>query len=385
MSLSLETHVARHLRTEAEPITRRWIEVLAQRLEVAPQRTLPGDSLLNQIPGVLRAVADSLEDHGGAPLDTRIRADLSRLAGLRRRQGFSLREILTEFGVLSELVEDAVAQAVETYGGTIERRELVRLVGRIKDAIYVLGAETASWFRSWNARQQEEHARLIGAYSAMLSHELRNRLGATDTAVRLLMKSEASLSQDRKARLYELMLKSVTGGLETVQSVQALFQPRSPGEAVPTFPMDALVRDAVHQLRVRAGDEGVELELVAAGPGEPVDAERFPLVFFNLVGNAIRHHDRPSGKGKVVVDVREGQDGWTVTVADNGPGVPPEIRDGIFDALVSNSAGPGLGLGLAIAREAAEQMGGSIDFECGKDRGTTFRLTVPRAPRRSAS
>lgn len=380
MPQSLDQHVARHLRAEARRITERWVGILADRLDVGPRASLPGDSILNHIPRVLEAVADSLEDPAGEPLDQRIREDLSRLADLRRGQGFSLAEILPEFAILADLVEDAVADAVEAYDATVDRPELVRLVGRVKDAIYLLGAETATRFRTWEARQQEERTRVLEAYTAMLSHELGNRLGAAETAARLIMRSGATLSEESSLRLHELILKSVKSGLETVQGVRSLFRPRGADgdDAVPTFPMGSLIRDAVNQLRIRAADQSIHLRILNAGQDDPVDAERFPLAFFNLVSNAIRHHDRPDGLGKVTIDVVDSPGGWTVTVADDGPGIPPELRDRVFEPLIRDLDGSGAGLGLAIAREAVEQMGGTIAFECGEPRGTTFRFTVPR-------
>ena len=271
MSQSFDRHVARHLRGEARRITERWVGILAERLAVGRRASLPGDSILNHIPRVLEAVADSIEDPAGAPLDQRIREDLSRLADLRRSQGFSLAEILPEFAILSDLVEEAVTDAVEAYEDEIERPELVRLVGRVKDAIYLLGAETASRFRTWEVRQQEERTRVLEAYTAMLSHELGNRLGAAETAARLIMRSGATLSDESRRRLHELILRSVNSGLETVQGVRSLFRPcgADDGDAVPMFPMGSLIRDAVNQLRIRAADQAIHLPHRDPGPRPP--------------------------------------------------------------------------------------------------------------------
>jgi signal transduction histidine kinase len=307
-----------------------------------------------------------------------VRRDLGMLADLRRRQGFSPAEVLIEFGILSGLIEDSIVRAVESYDHDVERRDIVRIVGQLKDAIFLLGTETAARFRLWRDRRQEERLRLIEAYTAMLSHELGNRLGAAETAVRLIMEEGDALPPNRIGALHELILRSLKSGRDTVQGVRALFGrgDRADARSVRTLPLGAVIRDAVHEMRIAAADRNIELELVDSGPEEPIDAERLPLAFFNLVTNAIRHHDVADGKGRVVVRVSDDVDAWTVSVADDGPGVPDELRDRLFEPLVRSPNGDGAGLGLAIAREAVEQMGGRIWFESAGGRGTRFHFTM---------
>jgi signal transduction histidine kinase len=122
------------------------------------------------------------------------------------------------------------------------------------------------------------------------------------------------------------------------------------------------------------------LNLTGSEADSPVDAERFPLVFFNLVTNAIDHHDLMGGSGIVTVEVVEGQEDIAIRVADDGPGIPSDLRDRLFEPRVSGPPENGAGLGLAIAREAAYQMGAELRFECGNDRGTTFIVAIPKDP-----
>jgi len=63
-------------------------------------------------------------------------------------------------------------------------------------------------------------------------------------------------------------------------------------------------------------------------------------------------------------------------VTDTGPGIPPELHPRIFEPSFSTKTS-GAGLGLAIARQSAETMGGSMDFESVPGRGTTMRVNLP--------
>jgi signal transduction histidine kinase len=379
----LARHIAEHLRNEAVELTRKWIAILEERLDLPPERTLPGESILDHIPVVLRTIADYTENPGEEPLDSLVRSDLGTLADLRRRQGFTPAEVLIEFGILSELVEDSIVSAVEDYDGDVDRRDLVRTVGKLKDAIFLLGTETAARFRLWRNRRHEERLRLIEAYTAMLSHELGNRLGAAETAISLIMEEGDTLSPERVASLHELILRSLKSGRETVQGVRSLFGrgERAATDSVRMLPLGAVIRDAVHEMRIAAAERNIELELVEAATEEPIDAERFPLAFFNLVTNAIRHHDVPHGTGRVVVQVSEARNHWTVSVTDDGPGIPDSLRNRLFEPLTTSPNGPGAGLGLAIARGAVEQMGGRIWFEPATGRGTRFQFTMRKLER----
>jgi signal transduction histidine kinase len=383
MASDLARHVEQLLVARAEDVTKQWVDLLSRRLEETPDRVLPGDAILNHIPAVLRELAAYLGDGSRADLITRgVRTELGRLADLRRRQGSSLREILAEFELLSALVEDVVVDGVATFAGPASREDVARLVARAKDTIFVLGSETASRFRAWTARRRRERLRLLEGYTAMLSHELGNRLGAAETAVRLLIE-KPSIDEERRLRLNGLILDSVHGALETVESVRAIFRGRDQGTdaEIRRLPLASILSDVVHQMRVPAEARGSRLTVAGPLGTDPVDAERLPLVVYNLLGNAIRHHDCHDGTGEVTVTVTEAPDALAFAVVDDGPGIPDEMLDRIFEPHHRGPAAndEGTGLGLAIAREAVEQMGGTIELPACVGRGCTVRFTIPRA------
>jgi signal transduction histidine kinase len=100
-------------------------------------------------------------------------------------------------------------------------------------------------------------------------------------------------------------------------------------------------------------------------------------VLQNLVHNAVNYSDREHPE--VRIDVEEHTDEYEVRIADNGAGIPVQVRPRIFEMFYRghlDSSGPGLG--LFIVRNALEKMGGSIRFECPPDRGTVFYITLPK-------
>jgi signal transduction histidine kinase len=110
----------------------------------------------------------------------------------------------------------------------------------------------------------------------------------------------------------------------------------------------------------------------------------------NLVDNAIRYGD---DGGRVVVALQAADDGWELTVSDDGPGIPVAERERVFERFYRGSGHdtPGTGLGLPIVRMAAQRLGGHVEITDGLDgRGCTFSVRVlnvnaDRSPRSANS
>jgi signal transduction histidine kinase len=108
--------------------------------------------------------------------------------------------------------------------------------------------------------------------------------------------------------------------------------------------------------------------------GDPVWLRR---ALENLLGNAVQHS--PDG-ARVLVEVSPGAVGWEASVADEGPGVDPAIRERLFERFATTRHGEGgTGLGLAIVRAVAELHGGQASLRQSGPRGTVFSLSLPRA------
>lgn len=102
-------------------------------------------------------------------------------------------------------------------------------------------------------------------------------------------------------------------------------------------------------------------------------------VFTNLIGNAIKYHDRPNGRVEVLVTDLGSE--WQFTIVDDGPGIDPEHHQkifGIFKTLVSGNNNKGTGIGLAIVQKIVETQGGSVWVESELGKGSAFSFTWPK-------
>lgn len=122
--------------------------------------------------------------------------------------------------------------------------------------------------------------------------------------------------------------------------------------------------------KVETTDEMKDLEL-----------ETMPLknILLNLVSNAIKHHDRDTGRIRISVQCADGQ--RVFEVADDGPGIPPEFHQRVlrmFETLKPRDQVEGSGMGLAMVKRQIELRGGHIEIRSGEGRGTAFRFSLPQ-------
>jgi signal transduction histidine kinase len=237
------------------------------------------------------------------------------------------------------------------------------------------------------SRMQEELRRQEAArrsFVATASHELRTPLTMLQGTMELLEEdlrdgrvdiADAQLQVER-ARRELLRLSSLAGELLDLSRLDASVPLRS--EAVE---LGELARAVAAEFGLRAADRGVKIEIVP--PAAPCwsrgDPDAIARVVRILVDNALRYG--PAGE-PIRVTAGWSGDRAHVEVVDRGPGVHPAEREQIFQRFQrGRSAGGegGFGLGLAIGRELAERMGGSLALAGDEAADTRFRLELPAA------
>lgn len=128
--------------------------------------------------------------------------------------------------------------------------------------------------------------------------------------------------------------------------------------------------------------EGFRIEAAEPMPRLVADRSAVMRVLTNLVANAVKHHDRSTGR--VTVSARDVDEWVEVSVEDDGPGIAPALHDRVF-VLFQTLAGQddenrGSGIGLAVVRKIVENQGGSVALESAPGEGATFRFTWPARP-----
>jgi signal transduction histidine kinase len=145
-----------------------------------------------------------------------------------------------------------------------------------------------------------------------------------------------------------------------------------------------LIRESANLLSpaIKRKEQTLELDLPPSGPVAVIDGPRVEQALLNLLANA---NNYTSQGGNIAVRLQVDGTYVRVQVEDNGPGVPQEYQEKIFEPYnhIRESNGQlrgGTGLGLAIARSLAELHGGKIWVESSPGQGSTFILTLPLQP-----
>ena len=139
------------------------------------------------------------------------------------------------------------------------------------------------------------------------------------------------------------------------------------------------VDDVVRQATRLAQEKGLTLKLeVPATAVVNGDRELITLLLQNVLGNAVKYSTQ--GTVTVKAELRAGaSQEWIVSVTDEGPGIPPEQLGNLFNAFSRGATygQAGVGLGLAIASQAALAMASDLRLESEVGRGTTFHVALP--------
>jgi signal transduction histidine kinase len=398
---ALEAFLGAELHRRSAELTRVWLERLLNRLDVKPRRVFPSETLLNQIPEILKAISAYLGSNGDMVAAELVRDELHKLARLRREQGYDVDELIAEFEILGEILYAALREEAQSFGRLVPSEYAIEVAERLYRALMAITTITTTTFREEAFRDRRERARLLGGFGRDLAHELRNRLAAAEASLHILdhdltaglagaadaatPAADAAAGGERAKRA----LRALGGALQRIKGiaddVQALAIAQGSEESAQgrRLALHSLVGETLDELAALAAEKGVRLEVPQAIPDVQVDATRVELVLINLVGNAIKYSDpRKTERWVRILVEAEEPDHWRIGIADNGVGIPEGMQDLVFEQFVRAhpEIADGTGLGLAIARAAIDQLNGRIWLESSAGAGSTFYFTVVNPP-----
>ena len=237
--------------------------------------------------------------------------------------------------------------------------------------------------------QLEERERLrdrlasLGEMAAGIAHELKNPLAGIEVMAGLLRRQVPD-SKDAQSLLADIMSEAKLANAIVVEMLEFVRPIRLQVERTD-------LAEVLHQAitlaesKARRGDTSVTLDLAADLPEIEGDRHQLCQVFTNLLTNAFEALD---GRGVIAITAAVAPietdpavahaptPTVVVEVADNGPGVPAELTDRIFNPFFTSKP-QGTGLGLAIVSKIVDAHDGRIDVSSSPEAGARFRITVP--------
>ncbi|HEY7685016.1 MAG TPA: GAF domain-containing sensor histidine kinase [Gemmatimonadales bacterium] len=241
-----------------------------------------------------------------------------------------------------------------------------------------------------NARLFESGEQLLGQvralqrqrelFFAMMNHELRNALtGVFGWADRLVRAKSPEKSAEAAREVYESTERTITL-LNNFLDLSRL----DAGKLQPVWrevDLGAALRRALTGFEPAAETKRLALmeDIPAACPAIITDPVRLEQILVNLLSNAVRHS--PPG-GEIRVEVRPNTSMVEFLVRDQGPGIPADVQERIFEPFerFDPLSGEGTGLGLPVSRRLAEVLGGRLEVQNATEHGAVFTLTLPVRP-----
>ncbi len=235
--------------------------------------------------------------------------------------------------------------------------------------------------RTLEETQQEllrtERLATIGRMASTISHDLRHPLTVILAYAEFL--AERPLADPERQELYREIRLAVDRMTEQISS---LLNFSKQGEVLRPVEgcLEEVIGEAIQSVHARPEFHDIPIALISEGSTEArFDPRKMELVFHNLLLNACEAV--PRGSGRIEITTRRTPHGLEVRVADNGRGIPEEIRDRLFHPFVSCGKQNGFGLGLTIVQKIIRDHGGDIHVESTGASGTVFCFTVPHSSR----
>ncbi len=222
-------------------------------------------------------------------------------------------------------------------------------------------------------REREARRRLISD----LAHEIRTPVAVLQGNLEELVDAIAEPTPERLGSLHEEALR--LGAL--IEDLDALARADAPVTVIDRVPVDLreLARAQIEALRPHLDAKALTIEPRLDPVTVRGDRARLGQVLANLLGNAMKF--TPEG-GRIIVRVDSADGLGRISVADSGPGIPPEERERVFDRFWRGgaaSAVSGRGIGLAVVAEVVRAHGGEIEVASSNIGGAQFTVTLPVA------
>jgi len=253
--------------------------------------------------------------------------------------------------------------------------ENARLIGSLRRTNQRLREAYELMHGAQDKLRQTERLAALGEMASGIAHEVKNPQAAVYGLARLLRDQHDQMSPEQVSEFLDTIMREARRTTGIVDMVRQFSRERQAGMAV--VPVTEVLDDVIALQRFDEAVRRTRIETdYGCHPEVDGNADRLRQVFLNLIRNA---GQALQGRSDGRIDVRVRQEGQQVIieVADNGPGVPVEIQERVWEPFYSTRGAEGTGLGLDICRQIVAQHRGTIGLESVPGRGATFTVRLP--------
>jgi len=377
--------IGTRMRAEHRTLATRWLARLNELLPVGTNEVFPSDSLLDHIPALISEIASYLGESEADEFaaNTFVMDKARELGELRYEQRASVHQLLREHRGLGSILVVFVEQETRPFD-VVSPAEVIAVLSRVSQAVSVLQQSTVETFITKYTARIDEQTRRLENFNRMVSHELRQPIGALQFAFRL---SESSEDDAARSGYREVIERNLTRLVRMTDQLAMMSRLKPAGDTAQTqvLPLAIVAREVARQLRDMADRREVTIRVADSLPVVDVDVAAMELILVNLVSNAIKYSDPDKTERLVEVLGYADPDVFTVEVRDNGVGIDPGHLPHIFERAYRSHSDrdrelgtDGFGLGLAIVQDCVADQKGTVVVESRVTEGTTFRVALPR-------
>ena len=260
--LVIASVVAERLRQARDELVHRWLDRIAARVALTPNRVFPTEELLNHVPLLIDGIAAYVErPDKGLDADAPVVAKAMELGALRHSQGFDAYEILKEHEIFGAIVVSFLGEIIDDVGTGVPPAELLATWQRVSYAVELIRQATVTHFlRLFNEKVQERENRLR-RFNRMVSHELKSRVAAIRGAASLL--TESWLEQEQRDQFHRIVLQNAEGLQHVLENLEAISRIESDARQRHNI----LLPQATAEAAARAIDV-IEIEAMLESPHE---------------------------------------------------------------------------------------------------------------------
>jgi signal transduction histidine kinase len=213
-------------------------------------------------------------------------------------------------------------------------------------------------------------------FANIASHDLKAPLRGISSVANWIAEDYAERLDDKGRKYLDLLVGRAERMTDMVDGILRYSRAGRSSIERELVDCDEMVRKVIDSL---APSENVAVRVEGTLPEVAYDRTQLEQVLQNLIGNGIKHLDKP--EGEVVVSCRDAETFWEFCVEDNGPGIPEEHFDRIFELFQTLKRRDELessGVGLAVSKRIIERHGGTIRVESKVGEGSRFVFSVPK-------
>ena len=248
-----------------------------------------------------------------------------------------------------------------------------------------MGLSFSNVYRKLDERQQalkraEQSSREADLYLDLMAHDLMNYNQTMMGHLGLL--ERVATPEEKLSKRLGVIKRQIHNSNRLISLVKAFSEIRDLDRAALTpVDLNRCMEDAVSSLRNTYGPDVAVISFEPEGDKLCMASPLLESVFMNVIQNAVKHAGMPVVKIEVDID-GELPDAWEVTIRDNGPGIPDEMKEKIFERFTQLGNKQGSGLGLTLARSVLDKYGGRImarDAVPGDPgKGSAFVIHIPK-------